>query len=247
MVMTHAPEPIAVMDPTATSFGKHKNLSVSRTFALVLCVIFVCSLVATGLIVYQFASHKPPYQGVVSPTECQKSTAESVIIPTTVVHHITTTSVVTTPKNETPVATIPQSSPVPKKVIDVRLPRSLVPHSYNLRLIPFIYPGNFTFHGEVKILVNVTSSTDNVTLHVNELDVDLSSATVSTLDDQTVPIRSFSNDTEKQFFIIRLSAHLQQGSQYYIQLKYKASLNHEMQGFYRSSYSENGQTRCGRI
>lgn len=245
--MTHAPEPIAVMDPAATSFGKHKSLSVSRTFALVLCVIFICSLVATGLIVYQFASHKPPYQGVVSPTECQKSTAESVIIPTTVVHHISTTSVVATTKNETPIASAPTppSSPLPKKVVDVRLPRSLVPHNYNLKLIPFIYQGNFTFHGEVRILVNVTSSTDNVTLHVNELDIDLSSATVTTLDGQTVPIRSFSNDTEKQFFVIRLSAHLQQGSQYYLQFRYKGSLNYEMQGFYRSSYSENGQTRFG--
>lgn len=36
-----------------------------------------------------------------------------------------------------------------KKKLDVRLPRSIVPDSYELRLIPFIQVGNFTFNGEV--------------------------------------------------------------------------------------------------
>jgi len=45
------------------------------------------------------------------------------------------------------------SSPI-KKNSDIRLPKAVVPDLYELWLIPFIWEGNFTFHGEV-ILLNL--------------------------------------------------------------------------------------------
>ena len=38
-----------------------------------------------------------------------------------------------------------------ERVKDVRLPTHLVPVSYDIRLIPFIIPGNFTIRGGVKV------------------------------------------------------------------------------------------------
>lgn len=48
---------------------------------------------------------------------------------------------------------------------DVRLPTVVVPESYNLRIIPFLWAGNSTFDGQVDIIVNVTAPVDNITLH----------------------------------------------------------------------------------
>jgi len=45
------------------------------------------------------------------------------------------------------------SSPI-KKNLDIRLPKTVAPDLYELWLIPFIWEGNFTFHGEV-ILLNL--------------------------------------------------------------------------------------------
>lgn len=39
-----------------------------------------------------------------------------------------------------------------KEKIDVRLPRSVLPDSYEIKLVPFIWPGNFTFNGEVWLI-----------------------------------------------------------------------------------------------
>jgi hypothetical protein len=57
------------------------------------------------------------------------------------------------------------------KVKDVRLPRSVVPDSYHVTLVPHLWgeSSNFTFTGHVSIIVNVTSATNNITLHANEL------------------------------------------------------------------------------
>jgi len=59
------------------------------------------------------------------------------------------------------------------KVKDVRLPRSVVPDSYQVRLVPHLWvdKSNFTFTGQVVIRVNVTKNTKNITLHANELTV----------------------------------------------------------------------------
>lgn len=46
---------------------------------------------------------------------------------------------------------------IPTKIhIDIRLPRDVVPELYELWLIPFIWEGNFTFHGEVMLFNLVT-------------------------------------------------------------------------------------------
>lgn len=37
-----------------------------------------------------------------------------------------------------------------KQKIDIRLPQSVRPHLYEIKLMPFIWEGNFTFNGEVR-------------------------------------------------------------------------------------------------
>lgn len=53
----------------------------------------------------------------------------------------------------------------------VRLPTSVVPDSYSIRIIPFLWAGNSTFEGQVDIIVNATVAVDSITLHAVDLNV----------------------------------------------------------------------------
>ncbi|XP_052123290.1 aminopeptidase N-like, partial [Frankliniella occidentalis] len=131
-----------------------------------------------------------------------------------------------------------------KDKIDVRLPRSVRPVSYEISLLPFI-KGNFSFRGEVAIILNVTEATNNVTLHAHELAVDESSValTLQDVDASTgVPLGRQSRDPKRQFYVIKTKMPLKPGT-YRIKLKFTGILSDDLQGFYRSSYIERNVTR----
>ena len=49
---------------------------------------------------------------------------------------------------------------------DVRLPTHLKPLAYNVSLVPFIIPGNFTIKGSVLITLKaMESGANNITIH----------------------------------------------------------------------------------
>uniref|UniRef100_A0A1B6CLC6 Aminopeptidase n=1 Tax=Clastoptera arizonana TaxID=38151 RepID=A0A1B6CLC6_9HEMI len=126
---------------------------------------------------------------------------------------------------------IDDSAP-PRHLPYSRLPTSVVPHSYNIRLIPFIQELNFTFDGHVRIVVNVTRDTDNITMHMYDIEV------LSTEIDGGVSVVSTHNDVAGQFFIIKTSNVLEAGKQYTVDIKYIGKLNDQLLGFYRSSYND---------
>ncbi|XP_011643084.1 aminopeptidase N isoform X2 [Pogonomyrmex barbatus] len=135
-----------------------------------------------------------------------------------------------------------------KKKLDVRLPKSVMPDLYELWLIPFIWEGNFTFNGEVKILVNVTMDTSNVTLHAADMKIDESFTNIREYSGKSnktkvIGIAEQRNDTDRQFHVIRTSNTLRKGKQYVVHLKFIGHLNDYLQGFYRSSYTVGNQTR----
>ena len=61
------------------------------------------------------------------------------------------------------------------RVTDVRLPRHLIPRTYDLTIQPNMYgtdPDNFYFEGYVKIIMEATDAGSNVTLNANKLTID---------------------------------------------------------------------------
>jgi Peptidase family M1. len=58
-----------------------------------------------------------------------------------------------------------------------------------------------------------------------------------------ISIDRVSNDTARQFFIIHLGQPLLERKRYRIAMSYLGNLNDVLQGFYRSSYTVNNQTR----
>lgn len=226
------------MDDTSTTFSKKNGLMVNRHTAVLIIIIFVGCLVATGLIVYNFTST------CIHPnTTCNAISAE---VSTC---NILTTELLITSTEQLPTET---STPIQEvvtstveKKLNVRLPKSVFPEAYEIRIIPFIVDGNFTFHGEVRILVNVSEDTSNITLHFDDIIVDYSSLHVNEVSEsiRNIPIVEITNDTSRQFLIIHLGELLKQDELYTIYIKYTGVLNDILQGFYRSSYTVNNQTR----
>ena len=209
-----------MMDTHTTTFGRKRGCTLSPCGGLLLGAAFLICLVLTGFLVYHFAPCLEE-KLVKSCIDLKNSGFESRgMFPTDL------------------------SS---KKKLDVRLPRAVVPDSYELKLIPFIWEGNFTFNGEVKILVNVTEDTKNVTLHAVDMIIDESFTTIrehsGANNTKAIGIVGQKNDTERQFHVIKTSDTLKRGMQYVVHLKFVGHLNDYMQGFYRSSYAVESQTR----
>nr|XP_033334550.1 aminopeptidase N isoform X2 [Megalopta genalis]XP_033334551.1 aminopeptidase N isoform X2 [Megalopta genalis] len=220
--MTQSREVLGMMDDHhTTTFGRKRGCTVSPCGGFLLGAAFLTALVVTGLLVYHFAPCLEE-KLVKSCNDLRNSVFE-------------------------PRGMFPTDFSVKKK-LDVRLPRSVLPDSYELRLIPFIWEGNFTYHGEVKILVNVTEDTKNVTLHAASMDIDESftnireySATSNAT--KAIGIVEQRNDTERQFHVIKTSDTLKGGKQYFVHLKFVGYLNDYLQGFYRSSYTVGNEIR----
>ena len=65
--------------------------------------------------------------------------------------------------------------------LDVRLPDTLKPHHYDLRIRPDIYKGDpkdFTFSGDVTVFFYVVNGTDTISLHQSDLTIDALSVLV---------------------------------------------------------------------
>lgn len=242
--MTHAAEKF-IMEPAVSAIPNNsKKISLSRNLVLILVLIFVSCIVATGLLVYHFTScsretcEEVENREVSALSSCKNYTqeAEPAAVHTTEVADVTTATVTTTTERKTPQKT---------ELLDVRLPNSVIPRSYRLKLIPFIWEGNFTFHGEVTILVEVAENTSNVTLHTATLEIQKSSLNVyeNSPNFPNVPVTGVDSDQAREFLIINLGEQLSQGKQYYINIKFKGVLNNYLQGFYRSSYTDGKQTR----
>lgn len=220
--MTQSREVLAMMDAHTTTFGRKRGCTISRCGAFLLGSFFLICLVATGLIVYHFA----PCLEEKQVKACDESLSTSLLRT----------------------ARTFSSTPSGKKKLDVRLPRSVVPDTYELRLMPFIWEGNFTFNGEVKILVNVTEATNNITLHAVDMRIDESFTNIreySATNEKrkAIGLVEQKNDTERQFHVIKTSDTLKAGKQYVLHLKFIGNLNDYLQGFYRSSYKVGNQTR----
>jgi hypothetical protein len=225
--MTQVRETLGIMDrgpPSLTSSIKSKKgVHVSQSLAIILAAIYAVSVIATGLLVYNFAAC--PHlnlSGEMTTVLCNETYDDA----TTTDH----------PSNHQ------TEKPIEKP--DVRLPRSIRPTQYDIKLVPFIFEGNFTFKGEIAIVVEAMESSDNITLHAAELEI--YETEVSELSSgEVLKVARYSNDTEKEFHVIHMIKNLTRGNRYRIYMKFEGKLNDNLHGFYRSSYRMGNTTRYG--
>jgi aminopeptidase N len=162
--MTQSREALAMMDGTTVTFSKRRGYVLGRWGVILTALAFLAAVVATGLLVYKFASCADYQPAGTYPTDGVHSNGTSrVVVPTY--------------STESPVTHTPSSTKSPK--LNVRLPRAVIPDSYTIKIIPFIYEGNFTFNGEVSVIINVREATSNVTLHFNDIKIHEDTVTVA--------------------------------------------------------------------
>nr|CAD7410180.1 unnamed protein product [Timema cristinae] len=132
--------------------------------------------------------------------------------------------------------------------VNYRLPTSISPISYIVYLVPF-HPEQFKFTGNVTITVNVTEVTNSVRLHANRLDIGswgITNKVVTELPVSVIgaPVTDNSTTTDLHFLTLNLSRNLTLGQQYDISFNFTGTLEDDMYGFYRSSYTVDDEVRA---
>lgn len=124
---------------------------------------------------------------------------------------------------------------------DYRLPTSIVPKSYEIKLTPHIEIGKFTFDGNVKITTSVVEATTKIVLHVNDI---VFNSLLITADGKNIGLKSRVPDAKYDFVTLNLVETLNVNQTVIIEIGYTGQLNEVMRGFYRSSYrDDSGVTR----
>ena len=188
---------------------------VTRGKALVLILLFLCSLTAVGLLVYFFTER---------PCATLGGSVES-----------------STPASETS-----SSSSSSSKIIEnIRLPRDVLPHHYDVRLLPILETGNFSILGRVSVDIECKEVTDRIVLHSVDIVVDPKSVQLIHKVNQAhaLSVSGIDYDTKLEFLIVRLDHKLTKGSNYTLSMDFLGNLTDRLKGFYRSNYKEDGETK----
>ncbi|KAF2365598.1 Peptidase M1 membrane alanine aminopeptidase N-terminal [Trinorchestia longiramus] len=233
-------EVLTAMDsgqPLSTlSFGRKNGCFVPKNVALILAALFLGSLLATGLLVYYYATpHRvdnAQSSSLTTPLEASSlvpSTAGIIGTPPPTVD--TTDEIIET--------TTTQAPPV-KKTIDVRLPRSIMPIRYVVRLQPLIN-GNYSILGSVEVTMKILEPTKNITMHMADIISKNDTVKIKRADDPSapaVPINEQKYDVDREFYIAMLDKELMKDEQYVLSMDFEGYLNDQLKGFYRSSYTD---------
>lgn len=233
-----------------TTFTQRKTYTISRFTLIFLSAILICSIIAAGLLIYNFAT-------------CPQISVQSQVCEANHVIPLNPRPGEHSDRSATISIDGTTNTTTDDDKYNLRLPRSIQPLSYDIKLIPFLFENNFTFNGDVKIIVNITENCKNITLHAIALKIKSSDVVVrrnsngqnrltnggldknngnSTSGDIIEINRQYSVDS-KQFYVIELNETLETGALYEIQIQYTGILNDLLQGFYRSAYNVGNETR----
>ncbi|XP_045118111.1 aminopeptidase N-like [Portunus trituberculatus] len=125
---------------------------------------------------------------------------------------------------------------------EFRLPASLRPIHYSVRVQPFIN-GNYSVHGSVQIDIEVLQATSNITLHVYGMDIHTHGIQLQAAegDEETasVPqITHFVDDLDVEIFTAHLDGVLEAGRRVRYTIPYEGTLAFYMGGFYGHRYTD---------
>uniref|UniRef100_A0A0C9QRU9 Aminopeptidase N n=1 Tax=Fopius arisanus TaxID=64838 RepID=A0A0C9QRU9_9HYME len=127
----------------------------------------------------------------------------------------------------------------PVEVNNYRLPKTIIPQSYVIKVVPYITPGNFTFDGFVSIMTQVVEKTDKIVLHMHEINI--LNITLR-INENEIKVKDQQELKEYQLLVLSLDEPLAVKSKLLIEISYTGILNTIMKGFYRSSYVDDNST-----
>ncbi|XP_061732049.1 aminopeptidase N-like isoform X2 [Nerophis ophidion] len=129
-----------------------------------------------------------------------------------------------------------------------RLPGSLVPDSYEVTLWPRLEPnassGLFIFTGHSTVVFKCLKASDLILIHSSKLNLtswDGHLARLTGLDGTWAPvIRDSWLVVETEYLVLQLGSSLTQGASYVLDTEFQGELADDLEGFYRSEYTEDG-------
>ncbi|BFZ00938.1 hypothetical protein BsWGS_03977 [Bradybaena similaris] len=137
----------------------------------------------------------------------------------------------------------------PPRTIEYRLPTAVTPIHYSLRLTLKIHgsdPNEFKVEGTVDIFFQCHVVTNNLTLNVNNLDVDRDSFRFTAKDvsyPATANYQTFEAVEGSQQLVITLKEYLNCGVKYYMSLNFTSSIRNTPEGIFYGSYQTREQTQ----
>ena len=120
---------------------------------------------------------------------------------------------------------------------DYRLPLTVVPQHYSIKIVPYFEERNFTFDGEVEITVTAVTDSNNITLHYDSLEILETPSVISSDNLHELEVVDTNYDNETNFYTLQLNETVEPEQEYVIRIKYIGDLEHDMSGFYKSSYN----------
>lgn len=144
---------------------------------------------------------------------------------------------------------------------DLRLPQTIIPESYRIKILPMLIEGDFRLFGNVRMDFFTTEPTDRIVMHAVNLTID-EKITVNALknkcgnvaesvEPRTEELLDVANemedhhegflvtyDNEKEFVVIELPWTLNANRRYRIKFSYRGQLSEESEGLQLSHYQD---------
>nr|XP_022306251.1 aminopeptidase N-like isoform X1 [Crassostrea virginica] len=227
-------------DAELTPGNGKKGCFISVLVGILLFFLVVCLVIGVGLLVY-FAGKDKNCSGASAGSE-SSSVAELIDKCKDLIDN-GESSVCDTCRRTT--TTIPSSTQSPAAILqNVRLPRAVLPELYTVELQPNMYDGPpemFTFNGTVRIRVKCHQTTNNITVHINKLNLTEKIRVTGVDPSDGIHYKNHEIDTRRQFLIIYTNSPLLPGHYYDLDLSFIGPLKDDLHGLYLSSYKRNNQ------
>lgn len=131
---------------------------------------------------------------------------------------------------------VTSTTAVTNETIQYRLPSSVIPTSYDVKLTPLIDEGNFTFNGETKISIKVLNETSNITLHAyHDLEMNENATILMDADGKLIKPMGYNRENKTDFLILNFEQSLKPGN-YSLSLKFSGNISSDPVGIFRTSY-----------
>lgn len=137
---------------------------------------------------------------------------------------------------------------VAQEANNYRLPTTVEPSNYHIQLTPYFQneggKAQFTFDGIVDITI-VTTQLNIREIVLHSLDLTISSYSLVEYQDnlRSIQIESITDVPLTQKKVLALAGPLTVNQLYLLKFEYRGILGADMNGFYRSSYTENGNIK----
>lgn len=146
------------------------------------------------------------------------------------------------------VPTLPTTPSVPTEPWDrYRLPDSLFPLSYNVTLWPRLEAnadGLYIFTGHSSVIFKCVKATDLIIIHANKLNLSSFNEHLAKLTSEDYsPAPAIHKSwlvPNTHYLVLQLNNALTQGKTYVLYTSFQGELADDLEGFYRSEYTEDG-------